>query len=167
MPGSPRVATATVRTGNRGPTTRGPSNTADTLGVRAKVAHELQENAPRRPRLPLWLARVCRCPTCGEWLLVTDGGYLACFWTGHTGLIVPGEFARRLEVARLAARKVAVVNLTEAAALRLAWRVVRENSPAASPPAATGKPPTPDLFTAADEPQTGPFVAADHKSAVD
>ena len=98
---------------------------------------------------------------------MTDGGYLACFWTGHTGLISPGEFARRLEVARLAARKVAVVNLTEAAALRLAWRVVRENSPAASPPAATGKPPTPDLFTAADEPQTGPFVAADHKSAVD
>ena len=67
----------------------------------------------------------------------------------------------RLEAARLAARKVAIVNLTEAAALRLAWRVVRENTPATSAPAATGKTPTPDLFTeAADEPQTGPTCSA-------
>jgi hypothetical protein len=56
-------------------------------------------------------------------------------------------FAERIESARLAARKVAVVTLGRDAANRKAWRLVRANAPASRPgPGGREALPTPGLF---------------------
>ena len=58
-------------------------------------------------------------------LVVSDGGMVLCFWPGHTRASSPETFAATIADAWRAARKRQIVNLTEAGALKLAWRLVR------------------------------------------